>query len=383
MKTVPTKLNVTASKWLAVGALALSQGTTALADKPIIDCPLRDAPYSVDTPLMDVMLNPAAASLLKTEAPELMQRIPPMFLSPEAPSLSSIMTLRGATALLRMPAPEGELSRLDAKLATVALTDQDKSARCARYDNERPDLALSGENTRILVFDKFNGYGHGEATLAATEAIQAIAKKRGWGVAVTNSGGAFNPATLGQFDAVVWNNVSGDVLTLSQRQAFEDYIEQGGGFLGIHGSGGDFIYLWDWYLKELLGTQFIGHTMDPHYQDARVTVEDAPNGIGADLDRQWVLHDEWYSFAQNPREGGASVVATVDEASYTPEMSGISLRMGADHPIAWTRCVGSGRAFYTAIGHLPEVYQVEQNLALLENALSWAAGLGAGNCDRK
>jgi len=132
MKTVSTKRNVTARKWLAVGTLALSQGTAALADTPIIDCPLRDAPYSVDTPLMDVMLNPVAASLLKTEAPELMQRIPPMFLSPEAPSLSSIMTLRGATALLRMPAPEGELRRLDAKLATVALTDQDKSARCAR-----------------------------------------------------------------------------------------------------------------------------------------------------------------------------------------------------------------------------------------------------------
>ena len=188
-------LNVSAWKWLALGMIALFQGTAVQAADPTIDCPLRNAPYSVDTPLTDIMLSPSASSLLKTEAPELMQRIPPMFLSPEAPSLSSIMTLRGATTLLRMPAPEGELSRLDAKLAAVELTEQEESARCARYDNERPDLALSGENTRILVFDKFNGYGHGEATLAATEAIKAIAKQRGWGVAVTDRGGAFNPDT--------------------------------------------------------------------------------------------------------------------------------------------------------------------------------------------
>jgi uncharacterized protein len=49
----------------------------------------------------------------------------------------------------------------------------------------------------------------------------------------------FNAADLKRFDAVVWNNVSGDVLTIPQRSDFKAYIENGGGFAGFHGSAGD------------------------------------------------------------------------------------------------------------------------------------------------
>ncbi len=78
---------------------------------------------------------------------------------------------------------------------------------------------------------------------------------------------------------------------------------------------------------------------------------------------------------------GASVVATLDESTYRPEgYGGQDLRMGEDHPIAWTRCVGNGRAMYTAIGHRPEVYQLPQNLKLLEDGLVWAAGQRNSGC---
>jgi type 1 glutamine amidotransferase len=53
--------------------------------------------------------------------------------------------------------------------------------------------------------------------------------------------------------------------------------------------------------------------------------------------------------------------------------------MGADHPIAWTRCVGKGRAFYSAIGHLPQTYSDATHLRLLEQAVEWAA---QGKCDK-
>jgi type 1 glutamine amidotransferase len=272
------------------------------------------------------------------------------------------------------------IKQLNARLGSVAITNEDRNTRCARYDNEIPDLKMGDASKRILIFDKFNGYGHGVATEAATVAIKTLASESGWGVAVTNKGGAFTPDILKEFNVVVWNNVSGDVLTLSQRTAFEEYMRQGGGFLGIHGSGGDFIYLWDWYVNELLGAQFIGHTMNPHYQDAKVVIENSSSGIGDGLPANWVMQDEWYSFRESPRDKDSDIVATVEESTYLPEMSGISLRMGDDHPIAWTRCVGKGRAFYSAIGHRPEVYQVEQNLALLKDALQWTAGAGKAGC---
>ncbi|MBW8880252.1 MAG: ThuA domain-containing protein [Asticcacaulis sp.] len=51
-----------------------------------------------------------------------------------------------------------------------------------------------------------------------------------------------------------------------------------------------------------------------------------------------------------------------------------------DHPIAWTRCVGSGRSFYSAIGHRPENYSEPSSILLLEHGIAWAAGLGETQC---
>jgi type 1 glutamine amidotransferase len=48
-----------------------------------------------------------------------------------------------------------------------------------------------------------------------------------------------------------------------------------------------------------------------------------------------------------------------------------------DHPIAWTRCVGKGRAFYAAIGHRPETYADPHYVTMLENAVAWAASRGS------
>ena len=365
-----------------VFSLTLVSCSIFQSGESVIDCPLRDEPYSVDTPMMDLMLNPSAVIVLENEMPELMKRVPPLFKSSEAPSLSAIMTVREVMALMRMPANAVALQQLNTQLAAVELTEADKMSRCARYDNDTPEIVLNSAKKQILIFNKVNGYDHGEGTVAATEAIKTIAAQQGWGVSITNKGGAFTADTLKQFDLVVWNNVSGDVLTIRQRKAFENYITNGGGFLGVHGSGGDFIYLWDWYVESLIGAQFIGHTMSPHYQNATVKIEQSSSHIGDGLKAEWVLHDEWYSFSSNPRNKGADVVATIDESSYKAEMSGISLRMGSDHPIAWSRCVGAGRSFYTAIGHLPEVYQDEQNMALLKNALIWTVGESKSQCGK-
>ncbi len=359
-----------------LAALSFGNGTYAAA----IDCPERDAPYSVDLPLMDFLAKPEAVAIAEREMPALLKKIPPMFKNTQAPSLSALMTLRGVTDMLRMPLDEEAAERLDEALATLPVSDEDKAARCARYDTTVPALELPKAERQILVFDKINGFDHGPAVDAATAAIKALGADLNWGVTVTDKGGVFNADSLAHFDLVVWNNNSGDVLTLSQREAFRNYMEQGGGFMGLHGAGGDFVYFWDWYVTELIGAQFIGHTMAPHFQDATLATEQPASGVGAQLPATWTLHDEWYSFRESPRQSGASVVATLDETSYKPAMGGLSLAMGDDHPIAWTRCVGAGRSFYSGIGHRPEVYDTAEVKRLLRNAMTWAAGDRGTGC---
>ena len=217
---------------------------------------------------------------------------------------------------------------------------------------------------------------------AAHAAIVALAQRKGWNLVTTEMGGAFNPATLRRFDAVIWNNISGDVLSLSQRRAFENYMNNGGGFVGVHGSAGDFIYSWDWYVDTLIGARFIGHPINPQFQNARVVVDAKDHPIARALPAEWTMMDEWYSFRTNPRATGATVIATLDESTYKQEgPMGQKLSMGSDHPIAWARCIGPknrqrGRSFYSAIGHRPETYTEPNNAAMLEAGIAWAADRG-------
>src|SRR5262245_49230827 len=91
----------------------------------------------------------------------------------------------------------------------------------------------------ILVFSKTNGFRHNETIPAASAALEAIAREHGWGIFFTENGAVFNHDSLTRFAATVWNNTSGDVLTADQKEAFRDYIENGGGFVGLHCAGGD------------------------------------------------------------------------------------------------------------------------------------------------
>jgi type 1 glutamine amidotransferase len=49
-----------------------------------------------------------------------------------------------------------------------------------------------------------------------------------------------------------------------------------------------------------------------------------------------------------------------------------------DHPIAWSRCIGSGRMFYSAIGHRPERYSDANYVQMLEQAVAWTSGPKTG-----
>lgn len=368
---------------LTASAAAISP---AMARAPgLIDCPLRDAPFSLDSPLIDLLLSDAAKAVIEERKPGILATIPPFFAGTKAPTFSAI--LQGRAVLGLVPGTQaGDLDALDAALRALPVTMQDKIARCARYDDERPRFALGKGKPRVLLFEKMTGFRDTPSVLAANAAFRGLAERHGWALAVTDKGGAMHPSVLKQFDVVIWNNVSGDVLTLSQRAAFRAFIERGGGFVGIHGSAGDPAYFWDWYPDKLIGARFIGHPSEPQFQDARIVIEPHPGGIGSDLAPGWTMNDEWYSFAESPRLTGAQIIATLDEDSYKPGINrfgNVSLAMGKDHPIAWTRCVGKGRSFYSAIGHRPETYADPKHLELLKQAVGWAAQQSSRPCKAK
>ncbi len=358
-----------------IAAIGLAAAASPALASPVVDCPLRDAPFSAASPLVDVLLSPAARAVVEKEFGTSFDKMPKQFIGTEAPTFAAILTLREASGFLRQ-SPEA-VARAEAALRKLPVTAADRVARCARYDNDRPRLTLPAGRLRLLIFEKINGFKDVPGFDAAHAMFFELARQNGWSIVATDKGGAINPATLRQFDAVIWNNISGDVLTLSQRRAFRSYIENGGAFIGVHGTAGDPVYFWDWFADDLLGARFAGHPIGKQFQDARIAVEDTASPIAAGLPREWTMNDEWYSFKTSPRASGSHVIATLDEKTYEPEgMAGQNLRMG-DHPIVWTRCIGRGRMFYSAIGHRPESYSRPEYRSMLVNAVQWSAQRGA------
>jgi len=249
------------------------------------------------------------------------------------------------------------------------------------YETQAPALPADIKRPAILVFSKTNGFRHEEAIPAANTLFTDLSTAQGWGYYQTENGATFSAEILSRFDAVIFNNVSGDVFTPEQRQALKAFIEQGGGFVGIHGAGGDMSYDWRWYVDHLIGAQFIGHPMDPQFQKAIVKIEDKTHPATLDLPESWTRTDEWYSFEKSARKPGVNILATLDESTYSPKgIFGQKLEMGKYHPIVWSHCTGKGRVLYTAMGHTASSYSEPEYRKLLSGATRWALKLDGTGC---
>jgi type 1 glutamine amidotransferase len=256
----------------------------------------------------------------------------------------------------------------------------------SHHDEVAPALPASLSPPALLVFSKTNGFRHEDAIPAGARALSRLAERHGGSIFFTENGAVHNDSDLARFDVVVWHNVSGDVLSETQRTSLRGWIEAGGGFVGIHGSGGDPAYEWQWYVEELIGAQFIGHPMGPQFQDGRLVIEDRNHPATANLPEEWIHHEEWYSFDRSVRGlPGFRVLLSVDETSYRPVMdwwvTEQDLRMGDDHPVVWSHCVGRGRVFYSALGHQAAAYALREYESVLDGAILWAAGLAGEGCN--
>jgi type 1 glutamine amidotransferase len=254
------------------------------------------------------------------------------------------------------------------------------------YESTPPEIdADFGETSRlrVLSFTKTNSFRHNDGIAGLRILFDRLTEKRDWAVFHSENSALFDAEHLARFDVVVFANASGDTLSDDQDLAFQSWLEAGGGWVGIHAAGDGSHQEWAWYQDNLIGGVFTAHIMGPQTQEARVVIEDANHPVTKGLPAEFMHSEEWYSWDSSARTHGFDVLLTVDESSYQPFVRGMGperdLRM-KDHPIVWWRCIGSGRAVYSAMGHWGEAYATPNYARLLQNAVEWAGEDSASEC---
>lgn len=244
------------------------------------------------------------------------------------------------------------------------------------YETEAPAIDFPANQRAVLLFSKATGFRHGESIEAGKAVFAELAQKNQWFLYSAEEGGVFNPEQLARFDVVIFNNSTGPVLNDEQQRVLQEYVENGGSLIGIHGAGDD-SHHWDWYEQNLPGVKFSHHPLDPQLQEAEVMLNDVPDSLmTAGLPASWRHTDEWYVFFENPRSKGFNVLYSIDGEKIQPSGNMLWIKdkdfgMGSDHPVAWYRSFGGGRTFYTSIGHNAAAWQHEPFVRMLENAVAW------------
>ncbi len=256
----------------------------------------------------------------------------------------------------------------------------------------------------VLVVGKTLGFRHSSID-EATNAIITLGEDNGFSVDVwdppNDSGGWWGPGSPGQPDLTLTstpftsaqdlaryativfvspvdntNSLNPDTPRLlddAELAAFQGYIRNGGGFVGLHAAT-DTMHTVPWYsAMSGGGARFRNH---PRQQTATMVVEDQTHPSTQMLPSDWVRYDEWYNFTTNPRED-VHVLITLDESTYSPGGG----TMGADHPLNWCQNFEGGRSWYEGAGHTEASYVDPAFLAHVLGGIEWTAGVAGDASD--
>lgn len=232
-------------------------------------------------------------------------------------------------------------------------------------------ILLHAQTKNVLIYTK-NGKGYVHDNIEeSVKALAGICSAQGWEFTVSDDAAIFTNENIKQFQCIVFSNTNNEAFDSDeQKAAFQAYIRQGGGFVGIHSACGS-ERQWPWFWA-MLGGKFVRH---PKLQLFPIKVVDPNHPATQHLPEIWAWEDEFYYMNQlNPDihvllAGDLSKIEDDQKTTYPGEV------FGQYFPLSWSHSFDGGRQFYTALGHKGEYYQNPAFVKHLEGGMKWAMGL--------
>ncbi|HPG41052.1 MAG TPA: ThuA domain-containing protein [bacterium] len=160
-----------------------------------------------------------------------------------------------------------------------------------------------------------------------------------------------------------------------QRAAFEQYMQQGGGWLGFHVAAyNDRDTHWPWLLEFLGGGVFYRNNWPPMPAKLVVDVPDHPVTKG--LPQAFISpENEWYQWQPSPRDNqDIQVLVTLSPDNYPLGLKDIV--PDGDLPVVWTNT--KYRMLYMNMGHGHRIFADPAQNQLIIAGLRWVVA-----CDKK
>ena len=211
-------------------------------------------------------------------------------------------------------------------------------------------LAGCSSTKNLVIFSKTSGYRH-DSIPTGVDAIQKIGEELGFTVIHTEN--SANLVTL-HYEVLVFLSPTGDVLNEAEQEHLQSFVEQGGGFVGIHAAT-DCEYEFDWYCDTLVCAKFDFHRQ---IKPLEVKVIDAFHPSTIHLQIPWIRTDEWYNYDRTPEN--VRVLLEIEDED-------------GKRPIAWCKQIKDGRSFYTGGGHTKESYSETQFLRHIKGGIEWVS----------
>jgi hypothetical protein len=213
-----------------------------------------------------------------------------------------------------------------------------------------------------------NDRAHVSFVNEANRWLASQATKRHFIYESTNTWSKLNTTNLANYKVVIFLDTRPDVP--EQRQAFQEYMESGGAFMGFHFSAfaltsSTYPQNWDWYHETFLGSgEYQGNTWRP--TSAVLNVEDRNHPATKHLPATFKSSpNEWYSWKNDLRKNpNIQVLLSIDPSSF-PLGTGPKpheIWHNGDYPVVWTNV--NYRMIYINMGHNDLDYEQGTNREL-------------------
>ncbi|WP_299888453.1 ThuA domain-containing protein [uncultured Lacinutrix sp.] len=261
--------------------------------------------------------------------------------------------------------------------------------------------SVSFSQKRILIYHETNQFRHTGAINAGISMFEDFGVANNFIVDNSQNSNVFTTGNLALYDAVIFLNTSGndetgsdgDLLSSSEKAAFENFILNGKGFIGIHAATDTYRDgSWDFY-NELVGgivQTNPNHTNNNYNANIEVKASHPIIDFLGPIGSVWNKNEEYYYWQNNG--GQLSIDNTVLlEVEETEGPNGIINSYDVARPITWYKesvtydddnnsitpdvTINNIRSFYTALGHNGSDYSGNNNFrTMLLNATLWAIG---------